>query len=250
MALILPSAARPSTPSRPGRSAAGCVSSARFHGTTPSISICSEKLSTVRMSTMIAEHERVGQRRRRGDGAHEVGGDEHLEAEQDDQPERVAQRDERGAAVARRAPAADGEHDGDDEPDRPSTPTPINSNDGGDGLEERLAVHGPLPCGKLRLQDSNLDLTAPKAVVLPLHQGGPRSAVQRAAAPAARVVRRIARARSRDSPASPGRARCVVDGTARCAVPNEGDPRRITPEMRMKRASTHGSPSFGTGDTA
>ena len=25
----------------------------------------------------------------------------------------------------------------------------------------------------LRLQDSNLDLTAPKAVVLPLHQGGP-----------------------------------------------------------------------------
>ena len=26
----------------------------------------------------------------------------------------------------------------------------------------------------LRLQDSNLDLTAPKAVVLPLHQGGPR----------------------------------------------------------------------------
>ncbi|MCU1534270.1 MAG: hypothetical protein JWR53_751 [Glaciihabitans sp.] len=27
----------------------------------------------------------------------------------------------------------------------------------------------------LRLQDSNLDLTAPKAVVLPLHQGGPRN---------------------------------------------------------------------------
>lgn len=27
---------------------------------------------------------------------------------------------------------------------------------------------------KLRPQDSNLDLTAPKAVVLPLHQGGPR----------------------------------------------------------------------------
>ena len=37
----------------------------------------------------------------------------------------------------------------------------------------------------LRLQDSNLDLTAPKAVVLPLHQGGPR-APQRARIQSAR----------------------------------------------------------------
>ena len=60
-----------------------------------------------------------------------------------------------------------------------STAQAVNGPQGENDYGEILIGHesnspAPAPRPRLRPQDSNLDLTAPKAVVLPLHQGGSR----------------------------------------------------------------------------
>ncbi len=106
-------------------------------------------------------------------------------SEQDREADRGAQRDHSGAAVAALEQRADRDDDGDDDADAHRGDAQ-HLEGGGDGAEEGFPVHvarvsarsGPraprcvFGVGELRLQDSNLVLTAPKAVVLPLHQGG------------------------------------------------------------------------------
>src|SRR5690606_34014229 len=57
----------------------------------------------------------------------------------------------------------------------------------------RAALRDCSSVDRLRPQDSNLDLTAPKAVVLPLHQGGPR---RKAPVKSARCCRVLSAARA------------------------------------------------------
>ena len=63
----------------------------RLHGQVPSISTSSEKLSTIRMRTIMPEHGDALDGRVDDDRAHDVADDQHLEAEQDDPAEVLAQ---------------------------------------------------------------------------------------------------------------------------------------------------------------
>ena len=75
----------------------------------------------------------------------------------------------------------------------------------------------------LRRQDSNLDLTAPKAVVLPLHHGGPRR-------PRAGAARQVCQ-RPSPSQRSPWRTRAGADRPTWATAPDNGAMAKETDEV-------------------